>query len=52
MEQISTINLLGGIALVAMAFTFLTPLFIAMKRCRAKKREKKLHAENTGHSLP
>lgn len=51
MEQIGIFNLLGYLALVAMAFTILIPLFTAIKECRAEKREKKYHAEGTGHSL-
>ena len=51
MEQVTIFNLLGYIALCAMAFTILIPLGTAIKHCRAEKREKKLHAESTGHSL-
>jgi len=51
MEQISIFDLLGTIALCAMAFTIMIPLFTAIKHCRAEKREKKLHAESAGHSL-
>ena len=51
MEQIEIFNLLGYLALAAMAFTFLIPLFTAIKHCRIEKREKKLHAESAGHSL-
>jgi hypothetical protein len=51
MEQLGIFNLLGYIALVAMAFTILIPLGTAIKQCRAEKREKKLHVESTGHSL-
>ena len=49
--QIGNFHLLGYLAVTAMAFTILIPLFTAMKHCRAEKRENKLHAENTGHSL-
>ena len=51
LEQIGLFNLLGYIAVAAMAFTILLPLFTAMKHCRAEKREKKFHAESAGHSL-
>ncbi len=37
-------------ALTTMAFTILAPLAIAMKHCRAQKRELK-NVENEGHSL-
>ena len=51
METSQIFNLLGGFALFTMAFTILTPLAIAMVRCRAEKRDLKNHAENEGHSL-
>ncbi len=43
-------NVLGAFALLTMAFTILTPLAIAMKHCRAEKRELK-NVKNEGHSL-
>ena len=51
MDAKQIFDLLGVIALVAMAFTILLPLGTAIKHCRAEKREKKGHAESAGHSL-
>lgn len=51
MGQIGLFNLLGYLALCAMAFTILLPLFTAIKKCRAEKRERKYHAQSTGHTL-
>ncbi len=51
MDQSQLLNIAGAFALCAMAFTILTPLAIAVKHCRAEKREANSHAENKGHSL-
>jgi heme/copper-type cytochrome/quinol oxidase subunit 2 len=45
------INMLGYIAIGALALTLLFPLITAMIKCRKEKRERKINAQNTGHSL-
>ncbi len=50
METNQIFNLLGAFALLTMAFTILAPLSIAMKHCRAQKRELR-NVKNKGHSL-
>ena len=50
-EQVGIYYLLGYLAIAAMAFTIMIPLFTAIKHCRAEKREKKFHAESAGHPL-
>ena len=51
MEQINIFYMLGYLAVAAMAFTILFPLFTAIRHCRTEKREQKNHVESTGHSL-
>ncbi len=50
-SQIAIFYALGYLAVIAMAFTILIPLFTAIKHCRAEKREKSVDAESAGHSL-
>ena len=51
MDMNALFGFLGGFSVALMAFTMLSPVAIAMVRCRAEKREQKKHAENTGYSL-
>ena len=51
MGHLDFMSVMGFIALGALAFTILIPLFIAIKHCRNEKREQKLHAQSAGHSL-
>ncbi len=51
LDQTNIFNLLGYLAVAAMAFTILIPLFTAMKHCRAEKREQKNYAQSAGHTL-